>query len=201
MFADIESELCERLGVEFHWNVVLAQADYNKVALATKKYIGVFESREAVYKKFPAHIKTLFVSLDTHVHQGSFLAYMSELVENVKNLGISLPYHSKKAEKSAITGLKKQLTKVSAAHLIPRLSLLSIEETNCVLGPELLTIYEGKDLEKAESSLIRFLVNFDYLTIDDDETHRDKILQIAAAKKIQVGSVLPGKAYTEEQLQ
>ena len=87
---------------------------------------------------------------------------------------------------------------------MPRLSLLSIEETNCVLGPELLTIYLGKELEAAEKALLKFLVNFDYLTIgleEDEYTLRDKVLQVAAARKVAVGSVLSGKAYTAEQIE
>lgn len=60
LFAALESELCTRLGVEFHWNVVLAQAEYNKIGLATNKYMNIYETREAVYKKFPTHIKALF---------------------------------------------------------------------------------------------------------------------------------------------
>ena len=31
LFAGIEKELCIRLGIDFHWNLVLAQADYNKI--------------------------------------------------------------------------------------------------------------------------------------------------------------------------
>ena len=108
---------------------------------------------------FPKHIKDIFCELFDLQQERNFLGFMDCLVDNVKNLSITLLLLEKKSEKALLTQLKSDLEACQKDSVLAKLSFIQFEVCNQLwLGLE-------SPLEKDHcvGCLLKYLTNTDYV--------------------------------------